>query len=528
MKNILNYILNFTTNAEKVTASVNRLDSATINVSKAAIKVDTVFTKTINNINSKISTIHLSSLIQNIGAVADGFQSINQPGIQLNSSLADLQAITGVSNQKLQELEASARKNAKTFGGSASQSIESYKLLLSQLTPDLAKAPKALNQMGVAVSTLSKTMGGDTAAATEVLTTAMNQYKISTEDPLKASKEMARLMNIMAAAAKEGSAELPQQRLALQQSGMAAKAASLRFEEHAAAIQILDKAGKKGAEGGVALRNSLAILSQGRFLPKQTRDELAAAGVDINILADTSLDFTQRLKPLRKIMGDTALVSKLFGRENSNAALALISGIEAQEQLKLKITGTNTAYEQAAVVMESTAEKNARLKARVDDFKISLFNATSGSLGYLNVLGDISRDVGNLLPVFAGFGKVLGFVTNLEKLKSVWTGILAVKTAIMTAAQWALNIALNANPIGLVIIGITALIGLVTLVVKKYEDWGAALSFVLGPFGLVVNMVMSFKRHWDSITKAFKEEGIIGGLKRIGLVMLDSLLMPVQ
>ena len=35
---------------------------------------------------------------------------------------------------------------------------------------------------------------------------------------------------------------------------MAAKGAGVSFEETNAAIQVLDKAGKKGAEGGVALR----------------------------------------------------------------------------------------------------------------------------------------------------------------------------------------------------------------------------------------------------------------------------------
>src|SRR5690606_807451 len=158
------------------------------------------------------------------------------------------------------------------------------------------------------------------------------------------TEEMGRMMNIMAAAAKEGSAELPDQKQALEQSGMAAKAAALRFEEHAAAIQVLDKAGKKGSEGGIALRNTLAILSTGRFLPKDIQEELKAEGVNVDTLGDKTLDFTDRLRPLKKIMGDTALVTKLFGRANSNSALALIDGIDAQEQLKERIVDTNTAY----------------------------------------------------------------------------------------------------------------------------------------------------------------------------------------
>ncbi|MCX4331354.1 MAG: phage tail tape measure protein, partial [Muribaculaceae bacterium] len=87
---------------------------------------------------------------------------------------------------------------------------------------------------------------------------------------------MARMMNVMAAAGQAGSAELPAISAALTQCGMAAKAANVSFEETNAAIQVLDKAGKKASEGGVALRNVLGQLSKGRFVEKQAREELEA------------------------------------------------------------------------------------------------------------------------------------------------------------------------------------------------------------------------------------------------------------
>ncbi|MDB0603191.1 phage tail tape measure protein [Tenacibaculum maritimum] len=474
MNNTLNYILKFQTDADKVTASVLKLDKGVNQVQKDVSKLGNNFSKAMDKINSKLSTVRLNSFIQNVQSAAQGLDSINAPGLKLGSSLADLSAITDVTGNKLKEIEGYARNSAKTFGGNAAAGVESYKLILSQLTPEIAKVPKALQGMGIHVSTLSKTMGGDTTAATEVLTAAMNQYQVSTKDPIKASKEMGRMMNIMAAAAKEGSAELPQQKAALEQSGMAAKAASLKFEEHAAAIQVLDKAGKKGAAGGVALRNTLSILSTGRFLPKDVQKELAAAGIDINILSDKSLSFANRLKPLQKIMGDSALVTKLFGRENSNAAMALVNGISEQERLTIAVRGTNTAYEQAAIVMNSQAEKNGRLKARIDDFKISMFNATGGLLGYASVLGNVAFDISNLIPIFSGFGKMLSFVTNATKMQALWANIVTGATTVWTGVQWLLNAAMTANPIGIIIVAIAALVGIIALVVSKTEGWGKA------------------------------------------------------
>ena len=108
--------------------------------------------------------------------------------------------------------------------------VEGYKLLLSQLTPELGKYPDALREMGDCIQTTSKLMGGDGVAAAQVLTTAMNQYGVSMEDPTAAAGEMARMMNVMAAAGQAGSAELPAISAALQQCGMAAKAAGKEFQ----------------------------------------------------------------------------------------------------------------------------------------------------------------------------------------------------------------------------------------------------------------------------------------------------------
>lgn len=472
MDNTLNYILNFKSDADKVTASVEKLDKGLNDVNKHVGTLGNKFSKAMDKINSKLSGIRLNSFIQNVQSASQGLDSLSAPGLKLTSSLADLSAITDVTGDGLKEIEGYARQSAKTFGGEAADGVEAYKLILSQLTPELAKAPKALQGMGTHIQTLSKTMGNNVSAASEVLTTAMNQYQVSTQDPIKATKEMGVMMNIMAAAAKEGSAELPQQKAALEQSGMAAKAANLAFYEHASAIQVLDKAGKKGSEGGVALRNTLAILSQGRFLPKDVREELAGAGVDINVLSDKSLTFTERLKPLRNIMHDSALMTKLFGRENNNAAIALINGIDEQDRLSTAIQSTNTAYEQAAIVMEAPAEKASRLRARVEDLKISLFNGTGGALGYAKVLGDIAFDMSNLIPIFSGFGQAIMFVTNAEKLQSLWTGILAAKTWLWTAAQWALNVAMS--PIFLIPAIVIAVGAAIVWVISKTEGWGEA------------------------------------------------------
>ncbi len=334
-----------------------------------------------------------SSGIQKLAGV---FNSIGQGAVVLDSQMHDLSAVAGVTGERLKTIEGYARSSAKAFGTDAGVAVQGYKLLLSQLSPELGKYPSALKAMGDAIQTTSKLMGNDGTAAAEVLTTAMNQYGVSLADPMEASRKMAEMMNTMAAAGQAGSAELPAIKAALEQCGMAAKAANVSFEETNAAIQVLDKAGKKGSEGGVALRNTLSILSQGRFLPKDTREELERAGIDILALGDKSKSLKDRLELLKPVLNDSALFSKLFGMENANAARALVQGTEQLGQFTEAVTGTNSAEEQAATVMESTAEEQSSIvkektaeKPLFIKWPISTFQTLDARKERLNSLPDI-------------------------------------------------------------------------------------------------------------------------------------------
>lgn len=357
-----------------------------------------------------------------IEKLVGAFDGLSAAGISLDSQMHDLSAVAGVTGESLKEIEGYARDSAKTFGTDASVAVEGYKLLLSQLTPELGKCPAALSAMGNAIQTTSKLMGGDGVAAAEVLTTAMNQYGVSLEDPMAASREMARMMNVMAAAGQEGSAELPAIKVALEQCGMAAKAASVSFEETNAAIQVLDKAGKKGSEGGVALRNTLAILSRGRFLPEKTQEELRAAGVDVLRLADTSLSLRERLDMLKPVLADSALFSQLFGMENANAARALVQSTDELGRLTAAVTGTTSAEEQAATVMDSYAERQARIRQQIEDVKISLFQATGGATLWMGALSGVLVPVAQLLPLLTGLGSAMRWIRGLQ-WAGLWRGI---------------------------------------------------------------------------------------------------------
>lgn len=455
-------------------------------------------------------------------AGADALQNLGQPLLDgaegtyaYDASLRELSAITGVVGDDLDIIGTNARQQAKDFGGDAAEAVKSYTLLLSKLTPEIAKNPEALKLMGNSVSMLGETMHGDLTGAANAASSALNQFGVDLTDPIEAARQADIMLNQMAASAKVGSQDVPVVAQALDQVGAVAKNANVTFVETNALLQVLGKYGKEGAEGGVALRNVLSILQKKEFLPKEVREQLKGVGVDVDVLANKNLSLADRITELKKLGGNDALLGAMFGQENVVAITGMLGSVDLIRQYTNDIQADQTALSDMAATMgDSYQESKDRIVSYFDDIKLSVYGATGSMLPFLDVGLQGILGMINLAP---------GIMAMVEMYK-----LLKNATILETIAQWNLNIAMDANPIGAIILVITALIAVVVAIIKYYDDWGAALSFLLGPLGWVINLVQSFIRHWDSITEAFEKDGIVGGIKRIGLVILDALLMPVQ
>lgn len=316
--------------------------------------------------------------------VKRGLEDFNQTSISFESGLAEVEAITGVTGKGLEDLGSKARQSAKDFGGEATDSLNTYKTLLSRLGPDIAKSPEALEKMERNVRTLSKTMGNDAAGSADALTTAMLQYGVDLSDPTAAQEEMARMMNVMAAGAKEGAAEVPSIAGALKVAGVQAKQSNVSFIETNALLQTFAAGGKEGAEAGTTLRNVLAKMSGEDVLSKEAVVKLRALGVNMDIVSNTSLPLTTRLRELKKAQGDATAIAQIFGIENAAGANIMLNSIDVQEELQKKIQGTNAAEEQAGIIMNTSAERKSRLNAIWNDAKIVVGEYTTAMGPYVS------------------------------------------------------------------------------------------------------------------------------------------------
>jgi TP901 family phage tail tape measure protein len=472
---------------DKLTAP---LKSIMDNAKKAAEGVDNI-----NDNLKKIKPIDIQAVSQSVGQLRDDFNSLMQPGIDFDAQLKDLSALTGVTGDKLDDLGLKARETGKAFGVDASGMVESYKGVLSRLGPDIAKNGEALQLMGVNIATLSKTMKGDSVGAMDALTTSMLQFGINLDNPMQAAKDMGLMMNIMAAGAKEGAAEVPDISAALKNAGVEALNAHVSFGEVNASLQALAQGGKVGADAGVALRNVLTRMQGIDIVPKRAREKLKELGVDYGVVSNKMLPFTTRLRELSKAQKDSTLISEIFGVENSAAANILMRSTKYQDDMKNKILGTNTATVQANTVMSSYKETMAKVTAWIKDLGISFFSVGKYIAPFVTGIAGAVIVLANLANARMGIQMLFGMLKTMPTISAMVTGGFGWMAASARAFGTAI---MNIPVIGWILAVIAALIALGTYFYKTSATfrgflWGVweATKTVFTGMGAFVGSVLN-------------------------------------
>jgi TP901 family phage tail tape measure protein len=513
---------------DKVSAPISRVQSNVESATKASETLGETIDETFGGGNGKkISGLGeqigkqaflINQSIDAIGKFKDAFQVLIAPGAEFEAQMADLSAVTQKTGGELAAIGNSAKKLAEEFGGSASQQAEAFKGIIARFGPDIADSDAALGSMGRSVATLSKLMGGDATAAMDALTTAMLQYGVDLSKPIEASEEMARIMNVLVAGGNIGASEVSNTADALKVAGLIAKQSGVGIEGFTSAMQALATGSLFGAEAGTKFRNVLMNMASTSMIPKATVKALKAAGVNMKIVTDSSLSLTDRLRELRKVSG-TDLIMQMFGM-NSAAAEILMQTADEQDKWTEAITGTNAAIEGANTNMETYNEQVSRTNAWLENLKISFFDIAKPIAPFISLTG-------NALAGVADLGIAVWGLSILLK-KDLWVGILgtiratgiwigtnifakgatlavAAATHVWTAAQWLLNAAFIASPIGWIVVGIGAFIAAIALLWNKCEGFRA---LIMGLWEVLKN--------FGNIIKNFIIDRITGLLKGIG------------
>jgi TP901 family phage tail tape measure protein len=279
----------------------------------------------------------VQQIVQSIAAAVSGIMRFRN---EFEASIKNLSAITGATGADLNFLENAAKDLSSTGSRSATEYVEAMKFIASA-KPELLENKEALVEVTKSAALLARASGLDLPEASKRLTDALNQYGAP-------ASEAAKYVDILAAAAKYGAAEVPGITDALLEFGPVAKQSNISFQESAAAIELLAEKGIKGSEAGTKLRNVFLTLSAVDALPKEALESLKKYGVNTSILSDKNKTLAERLTELAKVSGDANAMMRIFDKQNVVAATSMLTNIERLRDLVEKVDEVGVASAQAA------------------------------------------------------------------------------------------------------------------------------------------------------------------------------------
>lgn len=274
-------------------------------------------------------------------------------------------------------------------------------------------------------------------------------------------------------------------------------------------------------------------VTEGALLPSLTKlvnvthnvhkaQSLASLAMDISARTGKSLDtVTQSLAKAQT--GSIAGLAK-YQVQTKDAAGHTLSLQQVTKELAATYNGAAAqAATTAAGKQRILSVETEQLKEKIGAGLIPIEGKLLGVV--MSVVGAMSAHSGTTLAVIGAVLGLLAVVKLISVAQSLWTAATVIGTVAskaFAAGQWLVNAALDANPIGLIVIAIAALVIGLVLAYKHSETfrnivqgafkavsaaagvavdfirnhWQLLLAILLGPFGIVVGLIAS---HWDKI-----------------------------
>lgn len=335
------------------------------------------FDKNIRRAKGEIGNFEkgITSMAGKIGPALSGFAAfagisvaigdVVRTSMEFEKSLSSLKSLTGVTTQELSFFKDEAIRLGSTTTQTASQVVDAFKLIGSQM-PELLKNKEALSSVTESAIILAEAAEIDVPEAAKALTGALNQMGAS-------SSQAAEYINILAAASQQGSADIPYLNKAIENAGGAASSVGVQFNELVAAIEAIAPKITDAGSAGTNLRNIFLTLESSA--DKNLRPSVVGLSQAVENLAAKHMNATE--------------MTKMFGKESVTAALALVSEKDKFIELTDGITGTNTALEQQKINNDNLAGSIAALQSAWEGFILTLNNSSGVLQSVVGFLADI-------------------------------------------------------------------------------------------------------------------------------------------
>ena len=350
----------------------------------------------------------------------------------------ELSSLTGLTGDSLKEMGDIALEMSAKFGSSGGAIVDTMKLIGSQ-APELLKDSEALAAVTESANVLAKAGGISVEQAGKAITGVMNQMGA------KAS-ESTDIINVLAAASQQGSADIEYLNVAFEKSGTAASSAGMSYTELAAAIETVGPKFSSADVAGSQLSSTLLSLST------QTNDNFKPAVVGMQ----------QALENLAAANMTDAEMVKLVGASNIGMLKTLIQSKDQYVAYTQTLQGTNTAYEQMETNMGNMEGAQSRLSASWD--------ALLTKLGQSGPFADIGAAIQSIINYCSDL------IAQISPLVDAWDELWDSSDAVKILEN-AISKSFNAIKaiINAVILVLKSIVAVIVLVRRKWAEMTGAL-----------------------------------------------------
>lgn len=486
---------------DRVTAPVNRMQNR---VGKLTRSMNRGFTRLNHNVDKFAGGVKKAALATVAALAISGTAMANVigTGAQFEQTLvaaaAKFPGEIRRGTDAFNALEAAARQTGATTEFTASQSAEALNFLA--MAGFDAKASIAALPGVVDLATAAQV---DLATATDVASDSLGAFGLMTKDASKLGANLARVNDVIAKTTTTANTTVESLFETIKDGAPVATTAGASIETFAALAGELANSGIKGSKAGTTLKNMFLSLSAPgtgaakilKRLGVSTKD----ANGDMRDVVDILGDLNKSLDGLGTA-DRSGVLEGIFGKiPIAGVNVLLASGSDRLKEYRKQLQAASGASSTMASVMRDTLQGRLNsLNSAVEGVKITLFSMTSGPLS--DAVDKMTEWVRvNEKAIATNIGEVLaGIINNFEAIVT-WTKRIAIGLAAFFALVAVLktvalvltviNLLAMANPIGLIVLGIVALVAALTAAaIALMANWEPIKQFFADLWGGIVQI----------------------------------------
>lgn len=385
-------------------------------------------------------------------------------GDQLDGAFDTIRTGTGKTGADLEGLKQSFRNVAKEVPAS----FDAVSAAVAGVSKETGTTGKQLEDLTTQYLNLARVNGGDVATQIDKGTDALKAWQVPAAQQSKTLDEIFK---------------------ATQLSGTG-------FEDFTSTLQ---KFAPQLRNAGFSLEDSIPLIAQLEKSGANTEKVIGALAIGAGKLAkegkNTARGVQDALEAIKAAPNATKaaeLAVEAFGTKGGPAlADALRKGQLSTKEMALAIAGSQETINKAAGETDDWKESLQTLK---NNAILALEGPATKVFGWIGEKGVpalkaafewAEKNTGTLKALGAVLAVVAGLVLTVAAAMKAYNAIMMVIRALTiawTAVQWLLNAAMAANPIGLIVLAIAALIAIIVLLIlnwdKVKEAAGKAWDFI--------------------------------------------------